>query len=278
MKKIALALLLGGAFSSIAQAHDSWLQPDSFQAASAAKVPVRFFVGHNGEQTSATLSTKPDWLLSLKGYSPRGEVDFLRQSDFDPGSGLKLQGVGTHVLSLETGGFLNEMDGAAFAEYLKEEGLETAEGQWSRSPIAGRKVRETYRRHAKTLVKVGNGRGSLAGPATRRLGFELEIVPGVNPYTLSTGDRLPAQVWFKGKPLQGALVTLGSLDRPTDPLIRARSDSRGAVSFSAPDGGRWMMNVVWGMPSSADRTDFETSFSSMTFDMSHLAKGGGKAR
>jgi hypothetical protein len=205
-------------------------------------------------------------------------VDFLRRSDFDPASGLKLQGLGTHVLALETSGFLNEMEGAAFAEYLKEEGLAVAEGQWSRSPIAGRKVRETYRRHAKALVTVGTGRSSLAGPATRRLGFELEIVPGVNPYTLATGDRLPAQIWFKGRPLEGALVTLGSLDRPTDPLIRARSDSTGAVSFSAPNGGRWMMNVVWGVLSTADGIDFETSFSSMTFDMSQATKGRARAR
>jgi uncharacterized GH25 family protein len=265
MKKFVLAVLLGAAFSSIAQAHDSWLEPGSFQAAPAAKVPVRFFVGHNGEQSSAMLSTKPDWLASLKGHSRKGAVDFLRDSDFDPSSGLRLQGTGTHVLALETAGFLNEMEGAAFAEYLKEEGLAAAESHWTRSPITGRDVREIYRRHAKALVRVGTGRGSLSGPADRRLGFELEIVPAVNPYALAAGERLPAQIWYKGRPLEGALVTLGSLDRPTDPLIRTTSDSSGMVSFLAPGAGRWMMNVVWGLPSDAAQTDFETSFSSMTF-------------
>jgi hypothetical protein len=32
-----------------------------------------------------------------------------------------------------------------------------------------------------------------------------------------------------------------------------------------PATGRWMMNVVWSVPSRTKGTDYETSFSSLTF-------------
>jgi uncharacterized GH25 family protein len=72
-------------------------------------------------------------------------------------------------------------------------------------------------------------------------------------------------IWFKDKPLAGALVTLGDLDRPKDQQLSMRSDAGGKVDFRLPRAGRWMMNVVWSVPSTAASTDFQTSFSSLTF-------------
>lgn len=105
----------------------------------------------------------------------------------------------------------------------------------------------------------------LDGPVTKRIGQRLEIVPAANPFRLRAGASLPAAVWFRGKPLSNALVTLGDLDRPKDPLVAVRSNASGRVSFRLPRPGRWMMNVVWSVPSAAASSDFQTSFSSLTF-------------
>jgi uncharacterized GH25 family protein len=156
------------------------------------------------------------------------------------------------------------MSAKKFTAYLAEEGLAGAEAAWRRAPTKSQ-VRESYRRHVKALVRVGSGPQALAGPATQRIGQRLEIVPGANPYRLRAGSSLPAIVWFLDKPLPGALVILADLDRPKDPHLSMRTDANGTVSFRLPRAGRWMMNVVWSVPSTAASADFQTSFSSLTF-------------
>jgi uncharacterized GH25 family protein len=168
-------------------------------------------------------------------------------------------------VSLDTNDFRHEMEPAAFGAYLDEEGLAAAQVAWGRQSIAGRQVRELYRRHAKALVQVGRGQGAWLGPATKRLGQRLEIVPAVNPYLLKAGQPLRATIWYNNRPLSGALVTLGDLDRPKNPLLKVRSGPDGKASFTMPKSGRWMMNVVWSVPSAISSADYQTSFSSLTF-------------
>lgn len=265
MSKLIQSAALFLALTGIANAHDSWLQPKSFQAAAGDRVPLTFYVGHHGEQHSAKLSPRPAWLWSMKARGHHGTTDLLKTRGFKPAAGVTLDRPGTYLLSFDTGDFRNRMSPKEFAVYLDEEGLAGAEAAWRQAPISSREVRESYRRHAKALVQVGTGEHALDGPVTRRIGQRLEIVPGANPYRLGGGSSLPATVWFRNKPLAGALVTLGDLDRPKDPLVSMRSDAEGNVSFRLPRAGRWMMNVVWSVPSSATSTDFQTSFSSLTF-------------
>jgi uncharacterized GH25 family protein len=263
--KIPQAVILFFAFAGAASAHDAWLEPGRFRTATAARVPVTFYVGHSGEQEKATLAPRPRWLLSMKAHGPRGTADLLNGRRFNPAAGFALAPPGTHMLSLNTSDFRNEMTAKEFGEYMEEEGLAGAKVAWERRPITSRKVRESYRRHAKALVHSGRGGPLASGPATRRIGQRLELVPAVNPYALRAGQPLPLTVWHRGRPLAGALVTLGTLDRPTDPLVKVRSGANGRVSFPMPQSGRWMVNVVWSVPATTSNTDFETSFSSLTF-------------
>lgn len=255
------ALFLG--LASAAQAHDSWLEPKSFQTDMSARIPVTFYVGHHGEQRSSKLAPRPKWLLSMQAHGPQGATDLLKTRNFDPSRGVRFTPPGTHMLALGTADFRHAMNAADFPAYMKEEGLAAAESAWKRAPIRSRMVREAYRRYAKALVQIGSRPTN--GAATRRLGQLLEIVPAANPYQLRAGAPLRATIWYSGKPLAGALVTLGSLDRPKDELIGIRSDAAGRVNFTMPANGRWMMNVVWGVPSSRPALDYQTSFSSLTF-------------
>jgi uncharacterized GH25 family protein len=264
MMKLFPAAALFVALSGIASAHDSWLEPKSFEAKTGARVPVNLYVGHHGERRDAKLSPRAAWLLSLKLRSPAGTTDMLRTRAMSA-AGVMVQAPGTYLLTLDTTDFRNQMSSDKFGAYLADEGLAGAEAAWRRDPITSRQVRESYRRHAKALVRVGNGPQALAGPATQRIGQRLEIVPGANPYRLRAGSALPATVWFKDKPLAGALVTLSDLDRPKDQELSTRTDAGGKVNFRIPRAGRWMMNVVWSVPSTAASADFQTSFSSLTF-------------
>ncbi|HEY0164518.1 MAG TPA: DUF4198 domain-containing protein [Sphingomicrobium sp.] len=259
----ALFFAVGGALAGTANAHDSWIEPKTFQTPPGVLVPVAFYVGHHGEQRSARLAPRPAWLLSMRDHGPRGVTNLLSVGEFQQRSALRYATAGTHVIALATGEFRNDMTPAEFPAYMEEEGLAAAQAAWKRAPVRLGKVREAYRRYAKALVQVG---GSPApGASTQRLGQQLEIVPAANPVMLRGGDRLRATIWFAGRPLAGALVTLGSLDRPKDALVPRRSNAAGKVEFRMPSSGRWMVNVVWGVPSNRPGTDFETSFSSLTF-------------
>lgn len=263
--KLFQTALIFLALSGVAQAHDSWLQPKSFQSAPGARLPVTFFVGHHGERRSANLMVRPKWLLSMRSSGPGGSKELLKQRTFNPTAGILFARPGTYVISLDTGDFKNQMGAKEFAEYLDEEGLAQAEKHWRQAPIAGREVKESYRRHAKSIVIAGSGAAALAGPVTRRLGQRLEIVPALNPYRLRAGERMSATVWFRDRPLAGAEVHVHSMDRPREEPVKLLSDANGRVGFAIPARGHWMMNVVWSEPTTSARADYQTSFSSMTF-------------
>jgi uncharacterized GH25 family protein len=272
------------ALSGVAQAHNSWLEPKTFEATPGARVPVTFYVGHHGEQHSARLAVRPSWLVSMRSSSAAGTVDLLKARSFNPAAGILVARRGTHLLALDTADFQQEMSAAEFQAYVREEGLAAAEKVWQRSRVRGRKVREAYRRHAKTLISTGPAAPADDAAATRRLGQRLEIVPAANPYRLGAGDRMPGTIWYRGAPLAGALVTLSSLDRANDEPLTARSGSDGRVSFRVPGAGRWLMNTVWSVPSARARSDFQTSFASLTFavparaDGAHCGGAGAKSR
>jgi uncharacterized GH25 family protein len=263
LRSAALFLALGGTMAGAANAHDSWLEPKAFQTPPGTLVPLTFYVGHHGEQRPARLAPRPSWLQAIRDYGPRGATDLLTVKEFRKGSAVRYATPGTHVIALATGDFRHSMTVAEFPAYMEEEGLAAAQAAWKRAPVRSGKVREIYRRYAKALVQVGGP--ATRGAATRRIGQQLEIVPAANPLMLRAGEPMRATIWFAGAPLTGALVTLGSLDRPKDPLVSVRSDTNGRVSFPMPASGRWMVNVVWGVPSKRPATDFETSFSSLTF-------------
>jgi uncharacterized GH25 family protein len=101
---------------------------------------------------------------------------------------------------------------------------------------------------------------------TEPVGLQLEIVPEVNPYQKPQPATLPVRVFFEGQPLPGALVKLTDLREDASPYETQLTDRNGRAIFEMPQTGSWLLNVIWTKPlSSAEKTDFETVFSSLSF-------------
>jgi uncharacterized GH25 family protein len=101
----------------------------------------------------------------------------------------------------------------------------------------------------------------------RPLGLPLEIVPDVSPYAIPAPAALPVHVFFEGRPLEGALVKLTNLQHDAEPVETHLTDPFGRTSFAMPNGGTWLLNVIWSRPlPSTQETDFETFFSSLSFE------------
>jgi uncharacterized GH25 family protein len=103
-------------------------------------------------------------------------------------------------------------------------------------------------------------------PVTRPFGLPLEIVPDIDPYTEPRPKELPVHVFYRGRPLSGALVKLTDLEHDANPIETILTDQNGQAVFSPPPGGKWLLNVIWTeiAPASSD-VDFETTFSSLSF-------------
>ena len=134
---------------------------------------------------------------------------------------------------------------------------------------------ESYSRQAKAIVQVGSS-PLIQSEVTRPVGLLLEIIPLVDPYAIPRPKSLPIQVLYKAHPLAGALVKLTDLHEDANPLEVHLTDSVGRATFTAPQRGAWLLNVIWTeLAPATEDTDFATVFSSLSFGFSAVGPGAG---
>lgn len=247
-----------------AYAHDFWLQPARFWVAPATPVAVSLQVGHgsNRQLWDADITR----VTGLRSIGPRGVTNLsggIRQG----GQGrISFATAGVHVVALQTSHAQSDLPAIRFNDYLVTEGLTPAIELRRRNGRTGTAGKEIYSRRAKALVRVGRGPVVEAAHVTTPLGMTLEIVPERNPYAVPSNQALPFRIYYKGRPLAGALVKLTNLGADERPAATQRSNSTGRVAFTLPRRGAWQMNVVWTEPVVGNpAVDFDTTFSSLTF-------------
>jgi hypothetical protein len=173
---------------------------------------------------------------------------------------------GTYILVLQTDDRAQtHLPSIRFNDYLKVEGLTPALEHRTRLNQMDRDGSERYSRCAKSLIQVGPlGVGSQQ--VSKPVGLSLEIVPEVNPYGVPRSASLPVRVIYAGRPLAGALIKLTDLSNDASPFEVHLTDHDGRASFTMPNAGSWLLNVIWTkvLPRS-EETDFETVFSSLSF-------------
>ena len=259
---VVLGLSLGGS----AQAHDFWLQPQSWQIPPG--VPLEFVVevGHG--------SFRQQWgadgghLLALNDLANGGAVDvrpLFKSGGEMPHLTRTFRRQGLHIISLISTNAASDLPAIRFNDYVKAEGLTPAIDVRTRMGKMNSNGRELYSRRAKALVQVGRTSPGDNALATRPIGLTLEIVPLRSPYALAADHILPVQILYEGRPLPGALVKLTSLEFDAKPLRIIRSDADGRAGFEVPPVGDWLINVIWTKPVSLPNADFVTTFSSLTF-------------
>lgn len=164
---------------------------------------------------------------------------------------------GAHLLVLETDDKAqSHLPAIRFNDYLQIEGLSPALEERQRTGRINRDGSERYSRRAKALV----GGGPDDPLFTQRVGLTLEIVPE------RSAAALPVQIFYKDRPLAGALVKLTDLDHDEQPFETHLTDQDGRASFTLPKRGSWLLNVIWTeVLGPAAETDFATIFSSLSF-------------
>jgi uncharacterized GH25 family protein len=269
---MTLAVLALGFQKAVpADAHDFWVQPDSYRIEPHATVPITLQVGHGAFRQRSPLPLGR--ITRFEAVTPAGTTVDLRDNlhlgrPTEDGE-LQFREPGTYLVVLETDDRAqSHLPALRFNDYLRAEGLTAALEQRKRAHRMEADGSENYSRRAKAIVQVGPQSAGAQTQVTRALGLPLEIVPDVSPYAMPKPPVLPVHVLFEGRPLAGALVKLTNLEHDAGPVETHLTDQYGRTSFAMPDGGKWLLNVIWSQPlPSTQETDFETIFSSLSFGL-----------
>lgn len=267
---ISLAPVAG--VTPAACAHEYWLEAAPARARAGDVVLVRGFVGTGfaGEpnlydaRRAVVLQLRAGRGVDLRPLVTDGSPDFARiVAPDDSGFVVGYVSDFSHIT----------LDGANFDRYLEEEGLEAVRRQRAESGTSDQPARERYRRSITTWVA-----GTASAPdRLQPMGLPLELVPLEDP---SRADAPDVRLLHDGHPLAGALVRAWWAPRPADdagatfqsaardavaPVREVRTDARGEASLGALSPGLWLVTAVHMTPSRSPETDWESTWTSLTF-------------
>lgn len=256
------ALALG--LSTAAAAHSFWLEPVDHTIDAGEELRVDFRIGDAGEAG--------DWgvywerVAAFRLHGPDGVTD--QQSALritapgeKGGAQLRPRSPGSYILAFESNPSFSDLEAERFDRYVEHEGLTAIAAHRVATGAGSKNGTEIYMRRAKTLVQVGD---KITPNVTQTIGQILEIRPLQNPFALDAGAPLDLQVFWRGQPLDGAMLSAAPLDG-AGPVETFTTSADGVVRVQVPGEDAMLYAVVWGVPAPNDaRADYITVFSSLT--------------
>lgn len=231
------ALLLAPVVSG--RAHDTWMQPERFAATPGASLVLDLTSsdGFVGFQTPI----QPDRLALTIGRLDGAEVKFGPASPAEQSLRfpVTLAKPGVAVLGVQLKPRLLDLAADKIELYLREiHAGDDLREQWGAVPEP-KKWRESYVKHAKTFVRVGEPAADDRAWA-EPLGLALEIIPERDPTTLKEGDALPVRVLRGGKPLAGFALGYVSAGETREHVAVTDAEGRATAKLDAT--GIWLVH------------------------------------
>ncbi len=245
-------------FVSTVQAHDFWIEPESFRPAVGQKVPVHLYVGMDFKGDPAPYI--PEWFERYVYVDAQGEKPVPGLPGDDPAGTVPITAAGLTVIGYRSAKFSVSFDTAEeFEKYLIKEGLERNLALLKGKPSLG-KITENYSRCAKALVMSGAD----ATPGDRVLGLRIELIAEKSPY--AGAGPVPFRLQYENRPLVGALVVAFNKAAALDKL-KARTDKYGRVIFDIKRRGIWLVTAVHMIPAPrGSEAQWESIWASLSFE------------
>jgi len=249
--------------AAAARAHDTWLLPAKFRAAAGGKVELALTSGmaYPASETAIDPARIERSGLRLGGKTTALTVgekgkDSLALAGAIPSAGVATLFVELHPRTLD-------LTPEEVEEYLAEIGAPPSVRERYLAAPAPRRWRETYTKHAKTFVRVGEASAdrSWAEP----LGLAFELVPEGDPTALKPGQELAVRLLRGGKPAAGMAIGLVREGSP-EGVLRT-SDGAGRATFPLPRAGRWLLRATELRPVDGKDVDWESDFATLTFEV-----------
>ena len=244
-------------------AHDTWLAPDRYRAATAGAVTLSLSSGMEFPKLDHAIA--PDRVASAKWQTARnrGEIptgtSAAHALEFraDAGDGITVYSVVLHPRP-------SKLKREQVREYIDHLGIPNANAvyaEWERTSKSD-ETSYRYMKYAKTFVRAGSAEATRvwAEPADMRL----ELIPQNDPTVLTAGGTLNVLLVDRGKPLPRYPVAL--LREGAKEPISAVTDDEGRVRLTVPEAGRYMLRATTLEPSADQTAAWDVHFTTMTFE------------
>lgn len=250
-----------------AAAHDMFLKPARFFAPENTDVLVRVLNGTFSKSENAiarprvgdfsVVSPAGRTPLDTSAWSADGDTSTFR---------VRTGASGTYVIGASTRPSIIPLTGAEFNEYLRSDGIPDVLAARRSGGELDLPARERYHKHVKAIIQVGSTRTDHYATV---LGYPAEVVPLVNPYSLSAGRVLRVRTMVDGAPMGNQFVLYGGRTANGGRIQQrsVRSDSAGVARIPLRVAGTWYIKFINMTRMQGDSVDYESKWATLTFQM-----------
>ena len=256
---VALVLIV----TVMAAGHDTWLSPRRFYVKQHARVVFDLTCGMSFPVLETSI--KPDRVDAAgcrldsefvkfdKPMNAPKSLVFLATFDYP--------GVSTCWIELNPRQL--ELNAKQVEEYFEEiDATQAVRDRWNNMK-APRRWRESYVKHAKTFVYVGNSRDDQSW--SEPVGMALEIVPVNNPAHLKVGDELSIRVLRKNKPVGNVRVNMVLAGEKQGEF--QTTNGEGVTALRINRAGKYLIRVTDLRPSTKPDLEWESDFTTLTVEI-----------
>lgn len=221
------------------QAHEFWIEPLEYSLETGSEITANLRIGSEFEG-------------SLISYLPRnftrfevvqGEVTRPVEGRLGDSPALRMDAMAEGlaiVLHETTLSNLTWSSWERFANFAEHKDFEGYEAHHEARGLPRDGIRESYSRHVKALVAIGDGAGE-----DRAFGLLTEIVALANPYTDDLTGGLPVQVFFQGEVRPDTQVELFSRGSGGEiEITYHRTDANGISLLPVEAGREYLVDAV----------------------------------
>jgi uncharacterized GH25 family protein len=265
MKKyfiLSLFLIFSLCFFTISSAHTLWLNASDYSPAIYPKfgANTKIYFGWGHRYPVADFLSQ-DSLNDFSLISPEGKKDKLNPN---PGGFLA-----TNISFKEQGSYIvcAALKPGFYTMYEEKGKIHHKIGP--KTGLKGIILSLYYEEYAKALINVGKEPDD---SFKRPVGHSLEIVPLRNPSKLKTGEFLPIQVLFKGRPAKYCKVyaTYSGFSTNCDFAYTTTTDGKGKAKIRIIHYGPWLIKTGMKLPATKELKEKcnELSYSAtLTFEI-----------
>ena len=173
---------------------------------------------------------------------------------------------GTYIVGLSTMPREIDLEGKDFNEYLKHDGIPDTLVERKKNKELGKKVRELYSKHVKTIFQAGDKQTANYKTV---LGYPVEIVSQGNPYDAKVGKTLSFLCLKDGKPLRNQFVMTG-YENADGKLVTGknlRTGKDGLIRVKLAVAGKWYVKFINMTRLTDPKINYESKWATLTFEI-----------
>jgi uncharacterized GH25 family protein len=245
-------------------AHDFWLVPKKFRVSPGDSLTIWGNTGMDFPNSLNAVTPDRIDIYKLVGKSIEEYIDEFIVQGNSLVTKYGFEKPGTYVVAAALKPKEIKLTGKEFNEYLLADGLPHIYELRKKEGILDKDAVEYYSKYPKTIIQVGN---KLDDSPAKPIGFPIEIVPKINPYTLARGEYLEVLILFQGKPLPHAVVAWSFPGQGEEFAGSIKTDTRGIASIPLEKAGPYVIRLTHMEWVKKPTHEWESYWTSLTFEV-----------